>query len=157
MPNAWLVKSEPHVYSLDDLARDGQTPWTGVRNYQARNTMRDAMAPDDPVLFYHSSAAVVGIVGLARVAGAPYPDPTQFDPSSPYHDPTSTPESPRWMLVDMRFDRAFPRCITLGELKADPALAGMPLLQRGQRLSVQPVTQDQLNHILALAARPEPT
>lgn len=157
MANAWLVKSEPHVYSIDDLARDASTPWSGVRNYQARNYMRDAMAVGDPVLFYHSSADVVGIVGLARVASQPYPDPTQFDPASPYHDPASALDTPRWMLVDLAFDRKFRRCVSLAELKVQVALDGMPLLQRGQRLSVQPVTDAQLAHILALAAAPEPT
>jgi predicted RNA-binding protein with PUA-like domain len=156
MGNVWLVKSEPHVYSIDDLARDGRTPWSGVRNYQARNYMRDAMAVDDAVLYYHSSAETVGIVGLARVASAPYADPTQFDPASPYHDPAATPEAPRWMLVDVRFDTKFERCVTLAELKAAPPLAGMTLLQRGQRLSVQPVTHEQFAHILALARGSEP-
>lgn len=133
------MKSEPSVYSIDDLARDGRTPWTGVRNYQARNYMRDAMRMGDLVFFYHSSAEPTGIAGLARVDSAPYPDPTQFDRDSPYFDPKAAPDKPVWFLVDVRFERKIEPILTLQEIRADPALADLPLLKPGQRLSVQPV------------------
>ena len=138
--NHWLMKSEPDDVSIDDAlaAPRATVPWTGVRNYQARNFMRDAMRVGDGVLFYHSSCAVPGIVGVARVASAPYPDPTQFDPASPYHDPAARPEAPRWVLVDVQVLRKIP-IITLPELRARPELAGMRLLQKGNRLSVMPV------------------
>lgn len=151
---AWLVKSEPEVYGIADLERDGRTAWEGVRNYQARNMMRDEMKPGDPVLFHHSNADPPAIVGLARVVGAPYPDPTQFDPTSPYFDPGSKPEAPRWILVDLAFEARLPRPLPLTELRADPALAGLELLRKGSRLSVQPVSEAHLRHILARAGLP---
>lgn len=137
----WLMKSEPDEVSIDDaLAAPGSTvPWTGVRNYQARNFMRDAMRIGDGVLFYHSSCAEPGIAGLAEVASTSYPDPTQFDPASPYVDPKSTPEAPRWLLVDVRAIQKTP-LISLPALRAHPALAEMVVLQRGNRLSITPVT-----------------
>jgi predicted RNA-binding protein with PUA-like domain len=146
----WLMKTEPGDFSIDDLARVGVEPWTGVRNYQARNLMRDRMHPGDGVLFYHSSCAEPGIAGLAEVASEAYPDPTQFDRKSKYFDATSRREEPRWMLVDVRHQRSFRRVITLAELKTHDRLAGMVLLQRGSRLSVQPVTKAQWDFILTL-------
>ncbi|HRO87005.1 MAG TPA: EVE domain-containing protein [Chiayiivirga sp.] len=148
----WLMKSEPEEFSIDDLAARGREPWTGVRNYQARNFMRDDMRVGDGVFFYHSNCAVPGIVGIARVASAAYPDPTQFDPQSDYFDPKSTPAAPRWQMVDVAFERKLPRTISLDELRrhAD-ALGDFPLLARGNRLSVLPVSDAQWKTILALA------
>ena len=148
----WLMKSEPDEVSMDDAlaAPGGVVAWTGVRNYQARNFMRQ-MQPGDGVLFYHSSTAVPGVVGLAEVASVPYPDPTQFQKKSHYYDPKSTPEEPRWSLVDVRFKRKLKRVIALQELKdqADQ-LDGFVLLNRGTRLSVLPVTAAQWKTILSL-------
>jgi predicted RNA-binding protein with PUA-like domain len=140
MKNYWLMKSEPGECSVDDAlaAPNATVPWTGVRNYQARNFMRDQMRVDDGVLFYHSSCAEPGIVGIARVASAPYPDPTQFDKQSPYYDPASKPEEPRWLLVDVQVLRKIPN-ITLPELRARPELADMLVLKKGNRLSITPV------------------
>src|SRR5687767_15691803 len=137
----WLMKSEPDECSIDDLARlPSQTvPWVGVRNYQARNFMRDAMRVGDGVLFYHSSCAEPGIAGLAEVASTPYPDPTQFDPQSKYYDPKATPDNPRWMLDDVKAIRKT-RLIPLAGVRAHPDLAGMQILRRGNRLSITPVT-----------------
>jgi predicted RNA-binding protein with PUA-like domain len=147
----WLMKSEPDEASIDDLARaEGQTlPWTGVRNYQARNFMRDAMSPGDGVLFYHSSCAQPGIAGLAEVVGGLAPDPTQFDPASPYHDPRSSPQSPRWLQVDVRLVRKTP-LLPLARMRACPALSTMRVLQRGNRLSITPVTPSEWQSVLAL-------
>jgi predicted RNA-binding protein with PUA-like domain len=137
----WLMKSEPDEASIDDaLAAPGRKlPWVGVRNYQARNFMRDAMRIGDGVLFYHSSCAEPGIAGLAEVASMPYPDDTQFDLGSKYHDPKSTPENPRWMLVDVRAVEKT-RLMSLAELRSYPELAEMQILRRGNRLSITPVT-----------------
>jgi len=146
----WLMKTEPDVFSIDDLARVKTEPWTGVRNYQARNFMRDGMAKGDGVLFYHSSCEVPGVAGIAEVASAAYPDPTQFERKSEYYDEKSTREEPRWMLVDVAFKRTLKRTITLAELKDQPRLDGFALLQRGNRLSVLPVTKAQWDAILAL-------
>ena len=148
----WLMKSEPDAFSIDDLARVGTEPWTGVRNYQARNFMRDGMRPADGVLFYHSSCVEPGVVGVAEVASAAYPDPTQFDRKSAYFDAAGSRENPRWMLVDVRFKRKLKRTITLTELKAQPRLDGFALIRRGTRLSVLPVTKAQWDCILALEA-----
>jgi predicted RNA-binding protein with PUA-like domain len=141
MPSFWLMKIEPDECSIDDLARrPGQrVPWTGVRNYQARNFMRDAMRPGDGVLYYHSSCAEPGVAGLAEVASAPYPDATQFDPASPYYDAKASPQAPRWVNVDVRFVRKT-RLLTLAELRAEPRLATMELLRKGSRLSITPVS-----------------
>ena len=138
--NYWLMKSEPEEVSIDDaLAAPGQkVPWFGVRNYQARNFMRDGMKVGDGVLFYHSSCAEPGIAGIAKVASGTRPDPTQFDAQSPYFDPKSTPEAPRWLLLDVQALRKT-RLMNLAELRSLPALADMRLLQRGNRLSVMPV------------------
>ena len=136
----WLMKSEPDDVSIDDLAaRPGQTvPWYGVRNYQARNFMRDAMRVGDGVLFYHSGCAEPGIAGIARVASGPYPDATQFDPASKYFDPRATPDNPRWLNVDGRLVRKT-RLLPLAELRAHPELASLRILQKGNRLSITPV------------------
>jgi predicted RNA-binding protein with PUA-like domain len=148
----WLMKSEPDEVSIDDvLAMPKQTvAWTGVRNYQARNFMRDAMQVGDGVLFYHSSCAVPGVAGLAEVASTPYPDDTQFDPSSKYYDPKASKENPRWMLVDVRVTEKT-RLVPLGELRVHPDLTGMVLLQRGSRLSITPVTPEEWKIMVALA------
>ncbi|MDR6215551.1 EVE domain-containing protein [Paracidovorax wautersii] len=136
----WLMKSEPDECSIDDAlaAPDATVPWTGVRNYQARNFMRDEMQVGDGVLFYHSSCPQPGIAGIARVASATRPDPTQFDPASPYYDPKSAPDAPRWLLLDVQALRKT-RLIPLAELRARPALAGLRILQKGSRLSITPV------------------
>lgn len=147
----WLVKSEPDVYSLDDLARDGRTGWTGVRNFQARNSMRDDMKDGDGVLFYHSNAEPSGIAGLARVDGAPAPDPTQFEKRSEYFDATSPKDDPRWIMAHVAFVKRFKKLIPLDVLRADPKLTGMLLLAKGQRLSVMPVTPAHYERILELA------
>ena len=145
----WLMKSEPDEVSIDDaLAAPSQTvPWTGVRNYQARNFMRDVMRIGDGVLFYHSSCAEPGIAGLAEVASTPYPEETQFDARSKYHDAKATREQPRWMLVDVRTLRKT-RLIPLAELRSHPELAEMLILQRGNRLSITPVTPEQWRFIM---------
>ena len=150
MARYWLMKTEPDAFSIDDLARVRREPWSGVRNYQARNYMRDGMRKGDGVLFYHSSCAVPGVAGIAKVASEAYPDPTQFDRKSDYHDPKSSPEEPRWLLVDVAFGRKLKRTITLAELKADPKLEGFALLQRGNRLSILPVSKAEWDRILAL-------
>jgi predicted RNA-binding protein with PUA-like domain len=148
--NHWLMKSEPDAFSIDDLKRRKREAWDGVRNYQARNFMRDGMRPGDKVFFYHSNCAVPGIVGIAEVATDAYPDPSQFDPKSKYFDPGSSRDNPRWMLVDVKFVKKLKRTISLKELQADPALGGMVLLRKGSRLSVQPVEAAHWKHILAL-------
>lgn len=142
----WLMKSEPDEASIDDLARAGTLPWTGVRNYQARNFMRDTMRPGDGVLFYHSSYPEPGIAGLAEVCSLPYPDPTQFDPASPYYDAKSNPEAPRWSLVDVRFVEKSP-LIALAALREQPALADMRVLAKGNRLSITPVSPEEWKYI----------
>ena len=146
----WLMKSEPAEFSIDDLARVGSEPWSGVRNYQARNFMRE-MKRADGVLFYHSSCAVPGVVGIAEVATPAYPDPTQFERKSDYYDPKSTREEPRWLLVDVAFKRKLARAIALDEIKAHAdRLGDFALTQRGSRLSVLPVTSAQWKLILRL-------
>jgi predicted RNA-binding protein with PUA-like domain len=147
----WLMKSEPDVFSIDDLERLGKTAWEGVRNYTARNSMRDDMKIGDPVIFYHSSAEPAGAAGLARVCSAPYPDPTQFDAKSEYFDPKATREAPRWILVDVEFVEKFPAIVTLAEIKAERALKDMLVVQKGQRLSVQPVEARHFVRVLKMA------
>ncbi len=137
--NYWLMKSEPDEAAILDLQRAGTLPWTGVRNYQARNFMRDDMRVGDGVLFYHSSCPEPGIAGLAEVCSAAYPDATQFDPASPYHDPKSKPEAPRWVHVDVRW-RETTRLLSLKEMREAPELASMRVLEKGSRLSITPVT-----------------
>ena len=150
MSACWLMKSEPGVYGLEHLRRDKVTGWSGVRNFQARNNMR-AMKPGDKVFFYHSSVDPAGIAGIAEVAKAAYPDPTQFDRKGDHYEPRASSEAPVWYQVDLRFVKAFPRLVTLEELRAMPALKGMVLLQRGSRLSVQPVTEAEWAAVLARA------
>ncbi len=151
MPGYWLCKSEPDVYSIDDLRRDTVTGWEGVRNYQARNFMRDGMQPGDRVLVYHSNAEPTGVAGIAEVAGAAKADPTQFDPRSEYHDPKSTREEPRWLMRELRFVERFGRVVTLEELKACKALRAMAALQKGNRLSVTPVTKAEFDAVVRMA------
>lgn len=150
----WLMKSEPHVYSIDDLAADqGQTThWDGVRNYQARNMMRDQMKLGDHIFFYHSNCAEPGIVGVMEVVRESYPDHTAFDPDSKYYDPKSDPSNPRWFMVDVRYVRHLRRNISLSELKthASGLLANLALVRQGNRLSVMPVTPEQWDFILSL-------
>ena len=150
-PRCWLMKSEPDSFSIDDLERVKQTPWEGVRNYQARNLMRDAMKVGDPVLFYHSNADPPAVVGLARVASPPYPDASAFDTKSPYFDAKSKREEPRWILVDVAFVEKLRMPVPLARLRDDPALRGMLVAQKGQRLSVQPVDPMHFEHIAAVA------
>ena len=148
----WLFKSEADVFSIDDLAaaKDRTTFWDGVRNYQARNLMRDEIRKGDLVLYYHSNSTPTGVAGIARVVRNAYPDPTQFDPRSAYHDPKSPPDDPRWLCVDVKLVKKLPRVIELSELKANPELANMMVTQRGARLSVQPVTQEEYAAVLAM-------
>lgn len=149
----WLFKSEPSEFSIDDLAKAKKqtTGWDGVRNYTARNLLRDRIQVGDRVLYYHSSCDPMAIVGLARVVKAGYPDPTQFDPKSKHYDEGSDPKEPRWYQVDIQLERAFARPLTLAELKKAKGLEKMMLLQRGSRLSVQPVTAEELAVVMKLA------
>jgi len=147
----WLFKSEPDVFSIDDLARakNQTTFWNGVRNYQARNLLRDEIKAGDGVIFYHSSADPPAAAGLAEVVRGGYPDATQFDPKSEYYDEDAKPDDPRWFMVDVKFKEKFARPLPLDELRQMPALADMMLLRRGARLSVQPVTPDEWKAIVA--------
>jgi predicted RNA-binding protein with PUA-like domain len=151
----WLLKTEPDCYSIDDLAAEPTqtTFWDGVRNYQARNFMRDEMKKGDGVLFYHSNAEPTGIAGLATVVKEGYPDFTAFDPNEKHFDPKSKQAEPTWMMVDIKFKKKFKRFLTLAELKTVPELRHMVLLQKGSRLSVQPVTTEQFECILKRAAQ----
>jgi len=146
----WLMKSEPDAYSIDDLERDGREMWDGIRNYQARNMMRDDMKIGDEVLFYHSNCKEPGVVGIARVVSEPYPDPTQFDSKSRYFDPKSDPDEPRWCLVDVEFIRKLSRNVTLTEIKSQKSLEDMILTRKGNRLSIMPVSKKHWNKILSL-------
>ena len=148
----WRMKSEPDAFSIDDLQRVGVEPWNGVRNYQARNFMRDGMRVGDGILFYHSNTKVPGIVGTATVASPAYPDDTQFDPRSHYHDPKATREEPRWFLVDVAFERKLSRTIALDEIKSHADSLGdeFALIRRGNRLSVFPVSAAQYKFLLSL-------
>lgn len=147
--NYWLMKTEPDVFGIDDLKRKKIEPWNGVRNYQARNFLR-AMKRGDAVLLYHSSCAVPGVAGIAKVASAPYPDPFQFDPKNHYFDAKSDPADPRWTLVDVRFVRKLKRVIPLAEIKALDGLGDFALTRQRSRLSVLPVTAVQWKAILAM-------
>ncbi|MBI1724670.1 MAG: EVE domain-containing protein [Candidatus Tectomicrobia bacterium] len=152
MPRHWLMKSEPSVFSFDDLlARPGKTDgWEGVRNYQARNHMR-AMKKGDRVLFYHSTTEPPHVAGLAEVVREAYPDHTALDPKSRYYDPRSAPSAPRWHMVDVRAVSRLPRPVSLPELKANPRLKKMLIVQKGQRLSVQPVTKEEFGEVVRMA------
>lgn len=145
------MKSEPDVYSIDHLAKDKKTWWENVRNYQARNFMTNDMSVGDKVLFYHSNAEPPGIAGLASVTSTAKPDATQFDKKSDYFDPKATLEKPRWFCVEVGFQEKFKHILTLSEIKAEKSLHDMALVQAGQRLSVQPVSEAQFNKILKLA------
>jgi predicted RNA-binding protein with PUA-like domain len=147
----WLMKSEPDVFSIRDLKKKKKTGWDGVRNYQARNYMRDGMKTGDLVLFYHSNAEPSGIAGVARVCRERHPDPTQFDEKSDYYDPKATKEKPIWEMVEVEFVEEFSRVLGLAELKASPALAKLPLVQKGTRLSVMPVAEAEWHAILTIA------
>lgn len=155
MPQYWLVKSEPSAYSIADLQRDGRTYWDGVRNFQARNYLRQ-MRPGDRVLFYHSNAEPPCVAGTARVVAAAYLDFTAWDASHPHYDPKSTPEHPIWDMVDVEFEEAFAHPVPLEVLRATAELQGMELLRRGSRLSVMPVTPAQFATIVKLARRAAP-
>lgn len=148
----WLLKTEPDSYSIDDLARDGQTTWEGVRNYQARNWMRDGMRLGDRVLVYHSNAEPPGVAGVARICREAYPDPTQFDSTSKYYDEGSKAEDPRWLRVDVAFEQKLPRFVSLEALKAHPGLVGLEVTRKGSRLSVTPVSPEHAEIILRLGA-----
>lgn len=152
--NHWLMKSEPDVYSIDDLERDGSTSWEGIRNYKARNNMR-AMKKGDRVLFYHSNASPPGIVGIAEVVKEAYPDHLAFDPKHHYFDEKSDPEKPRWDMVDIAFVEKLPRMVSLPEVKLTPELGAMELVTTA-RLSVQAVKKGEWERIVAMAAEPDP-
>lgn len=148
----WLFKTEPDDISLDDIQRAGTMRWDGIRNYQARNFLRDQCAEGDGVLIYHSSCKNVGIVGTAHIATAAYPDPAQFDAKSPYFDPKASVDAPRWFCVDIRYHAHFAELLPLADIKADPKLQEMVLVKQG-RLSVQPVAPAEWRHITARACR----
>lgn len=148
----WLMKSEPSTFGIDDLQRKGVECWDGVRNYQARNFMRDEMRPGDQVLFYHSNAKPPGVVGIAEVASEAYPDDTAWKPKSPYFDKRSTPEKPVWMMVDVKFVQKLRRIVTLDEIKEMKAAQDMLLIQKGQRLSIQPIKKKHFDAIVRASA-----
>lgn len=151
MKQYWLMKSEPDAYSIDDLKRDRTEHWDGIRNYQARNFMMKDMKVGDEILFYHSSCKVPGVVGLARVCKEAYPDFTAWNPDSKYYDPKSTPEKPRWFMVDVEFVEKFPEVISLNQLRQMPTLEGMRLLKKGNRLSIMPVNEHEFQTICKIA------
>ncbi len=153
MANYWLMKSEPGSYSIDDFKRDKKTLWSGVRNYQARNFMMDAMKPGDLLFFYHSNAEPSGVVGIGRVLRPNQADPTALDPKSDYYDPKASEDHPIWFCAEVEFVKRFERTITLAELRETKALADMLLLKKGQRLSVQPLTKPEFQMIEKMAAR----
>jgi predicted RNA-binding protein with PUA-like domain len=144
----WLMKSEPSSYSIDDFARDKKTLWTGVRNYQARNFMMNSMKPGDRLLFYHSNAEPSACVGVGSIVRPNQPDPSALDPKSDYHDPKASHDHPIWFCAEVKFDERFAKPVTLDEIRSTPALAEMALLQKGQRLSVQPVSKKEFDLIL---------
>lgn len=146
--NYWLMKSEPDVFGIHHLKQVKVEPWDGVRNYQARNMMRDDMKKGDLVFFYHSNCAEPGIVGLMSVHSESYPDETAWDKDSKYFDPKASPENPRWFLVDVKYKKTFKRTITLAELKADSALQDFALVKKGNRLSIMPVPEAVFEHIM---------
>lgn len=148
----WLMKSEPDEFGIDDLEKVEIEAWTGVRNYQARNFMRDKMKIGDEVLFYHSSTKPCGVAGVATVASSAYADPTQFDKKSQYFDAKSTKENPRWILVDIKFKKKLKRFVTLSELKQEDFLSNMKILQKGNRLSITPVTKEEFQFIVKLGS-----
>ncbi|MGE0764485.1 MAG: EVE domain-containing protein [Bdellovibrionales bacterium] len=147
----WLMKSEPGVFSIQDLAKKRKSLWDGVRNYQARNFMTQQMSPGDVVLFYHSSCEPPGVAGLAKVSGHAVPDPSQFDKKSEYYEPKATPSKPVWFCVEVEFVREFKKLLPLETIRKTPKLSDLPLLQKGQRLSIQPVSAKQFQLLLELA------
>lgn len=149
----WLFKSEPNEYSIDMMERDGVEPWDGIRNYQARNLLRDEIKKGDGVLFYHSRVAPMAVVGVCEVVREGEPDKTQFDPEDKHYDPKADPDDPRWYWVHIAFREKFAEPVTLTEIKADPKLQGMMLVRKGARLSVQPVSEQEWKHILKLGKR----
>lgn len=149
--NYWLIKSEPDAFSIDDMERAQTEPWDGIRNYQARNFMRDQMQIGDLVLFYHSNAKPPGVVGVVKVDSKPYPDYTAWDKNAKYFDPKSQEENPRWLMVDFTFIEKFKTMISLHALKDDPQLEGMITLKKGSRLSITPVDASHFKRILTLA------
>jgi len=149
--NYWLIKSEPKVYSIDDLKRDKKTHWDGVRNYQARNLMRDEMKKGDLVLFYHSNADPNAVVGICEIVKEAYPDHTAFDPKDKHFDPKSKKESPVWFMVDVKYMKKFKRPVTLKEIKENTKLSEMRLVQRGNRLSVMPIDKKEYEEIIAMS------
>lgn len=149
----WLMKCEPDAYSIDDLQRDGTTTWEGVRNFQARNFLRDEMKVGDGVLFYASSAEPSGVTGLAEISREGYPDPFAFKKGHTYYDPKSDPENPTWYMVDVRFVEKFPQIVPLAALKETPGLEKMMVTQKGSRLSVQPVTREEFEIVRQLGRR----
>ncbi|MGK7296324.1 MAG: EVE domain-containing protein [Candidatus Wenzhouxiangella sp. M2_3B_020] len=154
----WLMKSEPDAFGIEDLKRctNKTEPWDGIRNYQARNFMRDDMKKGDLAFFYHSNCKQPGIVGIAKIVREAYPDPTQFDPESKYYDPRSDPDDPRWLLVDVQHVRDLERIVTLREMKAEAdSLGDFQLLKKGNRLSIMPVGKQQWNRVLELEQRSE--
>ncbi|MFT7507261.1 MAG: putative RNA-binding protein with PUA-like domain [Acidimicrobiales bacterium] len=151
VPQYWLMKSEPACYSIDDLKRDRVEPWDGTRNYQVRNMMRDDMQVGDLVLFYHSNTKEIGVVGTMKVTSKAYPDPTQFDPKSEHPDPKSDPLNPRWLCVDVKFQSKFSRTVSLAEIKINPMFETMPLVKKGNRLSVMPVNKRHFTEIVKMA------
>lgn len=161
MKSYWLVKSEADCYSIDDFEKDSKrlaqkkqgVPWTGIRNYQARNFMRDSMHEGDLVLFYHSSQEPMGVVGIAKVVGAPHPDMTAFDKRDEHFDPKSKKENPMWICVDLTFVEKFKNIVTLAQIKFEPSLKGIVLAQQGSRLSVQPVSEDHFKKIVSLGKK----
>jgi predicted RNA-binding protein with PUA-like domain len=151
MKRYWLMKTEPETYSIDDLKRDKSEHWDGIRNYQARNFMMQDMKVGDAVLFYHSNCKVPGVIGLAKVSKEAYPDFTAWDPEAKYYDPKSTPDKPRWFMVEIAYVKTFKEVISLSDMREMPELDGMRLLQKGNRLSIMPVEERQFRHICKLA------
>jgi predicted RNA-binding protein with PUA-like domain len=147
----WLMKSEPGTYSIEDLKRDGKTCWDGVRNYQARNLMRDEMQVGDGVLFYHSREKPMGVYGIAEIVREAYPDDSAFDPQDKHYDPKSDPANPTWMMVDIGYIGTLETPVTLDMLKQTPGLEKMMVIQRGSRLSVQPVTKKEWDIVLGMS------
>lgn len=151
MPNYWIFKSEPDVYSIEDLKRDKITYWDGVRNYEARNFLRDKIKKEDIVLFYHSNCDKPGVYGICEVVKEGYPDFTQFDPDNKYYDPKSNPAKPTWFMVDIKFLKKFDKPVLLDDMKSNTILKGMRLLQKGNRLSVLPITKMEYEEILKMS------
>lgn len=152
-PQYWLMKSEPDVYSIDDLKRDTTTYWEGVRNYQARNFMRDQMNIGDQVLFYHSNATPPGVAGIAKISKTGYADFTAWDPKAKYFDPKTDSDNPRWYMVDIQFVEKFSELVTLETIKADPKLTEMLVVKRGMRLSIQPVEKKHFERVVKLGRK----